>query len=167
MHEFVAFRLIHFIQNLSGKLKHVKDNWGEGYPDADQCRLMVDRLCCYLFLKQQEQIEDVQPLQIAYSGQPSADSGVFTSVQRLRKSMGDTADRVLLLLFLMRGEGRAVSSAATLSHNSTPVQPRQFLSVPGALSTTPQHAMLSVFLQPSHQESLFIHPLGKMEVSRL
>jgi hypothetical protein len=128
---------------------------------------MVDRLCCYLFLQQQQNNEEEQPLQIAFTGQPSADHGIFSCVQRLRASMGDAADRVLLLLFLMKGEGQKFSSADHLSHHSTPVRSRQSLSVPSALSTMPQHPVSSVFLPSlSRPDSLVaILPLGEMQVS--
>ena len=167
MHALFQHRLISCSQNLSGRLKHVKGEWGEGYPDADQCRLMVDRLCCYLFLQQQQHNEEEQPLQIAFSGQPSVDHGIFSSVLRLRASMGDAADRVLLLLFLMKGEGQKFSSADPLSHHSTPVRSRQLLPVPSTLPTMSQHPMSSVFLPSlSRPDSLVaIHPLGEMQVS--
>lgn len=123
---------------------------------------MVDRLCCYLFLQQQQQNEEEQPLQIAYSGQPSAEDGIFATVHLLRTSMGDLADQVLLLLFLMKGEGRTGSSADSMSPNSTPKRSRQSLTLPGALPALTPSVFTPSFPQ---QESLMaIHPLGKMQV---
>ena len=128
---------------------------------------MVDRLCCYLFLQQQEQSEEEQPLQISFLEHPLPGNGIFASVQRLRRSMGDTADRVLLLLFLMKCEGHSVSSDDATSSNSTPIRSHESRLGPSALLATAPHSMASVFLQSltRHDSLVPIHPLGRMQVS--
>jgi tetratricopeptide (TPR) repeat protein len=35
---------------------------------------------------------------------PPVDDGIFSSIHRVRQSMGDSADRVLLLLYLLKGD---------------------------------------------------------------
>lgn len=152
-------------QDLSGKLKHVKGDWGEGYPDADHCRLMVDRLCCTVFLQQQQAQE--QALHIGDACQPSIDDGIFTSINHVRHAIGDSADRVMLLLFLLKGEGGASSTLSTVSQNSTPVRHHQLLPVPRALPAAPQLPISSIFLPTlPRQDSLMLIPLlGEMQVS--
>ena len=145
---------------------HVKGDWGEGYPDAHHCRLMVDRLFCAIFL-QQQQVQE-HPLEISDACSFSVDEGIFTSLARVRQSMGDSADRVMLLLFLLKGEGRTSSSSlSAVSQNSTPVRPRQLLPVPCALPPTPQLPISSIFLPTlSRQDSLLDIPLlGEMQVT--
>lgn len=157
------------IQNLSGKLKHVKDDWGEGYPDSDHCRLMVDRLACPIFLQQQQQQAEVQLLHVEMTGKSPAETCIFSSIKRVRGVMGDSADRVLLLLFLLKGEGCTYTPADSVSLNSTPMRPYQ--SSPSARdSPAPLPLAAASILLPtsSRQDALVpIPPLGQMQASRI
>jgi hypothetical protein len=126
---------------------------------------MVDRLCCTVFLQQQQAQE--QALHIGDACQPSIDDGIFTSINHVRHAIGDSADRVMLLLFLLKGEGGASSTLSTVSQNSTPVRHHQLLPVPRALPAAPQLPISSIFLPTlPRQDSLMLIPLlGEMQVT--
>jgi hypothetical protein len=163
------FSLIVPSQNLSGQLKHVRGDCGEGYPDADHCRLMVDRLFCSVFLQQQRNTARDELLQIGLAPPPPVDDGIFSSIHRVRQSMGDSADRVLLLLYLLKGDEKKSPTTDSLSLNSTPIRPHHLLP-PLCSPPPPPHLLHAAsFFIPTltrHDSLVAIPPLGDMPVTR-
>jgi hypothetical protein len=131
---------------------------------------MVDRLFCSVFLQQQQQKANDELMRIGLEEPSPVDDGnhgIFSSIQRVRRSMGDSADRVLLLLFLMKSAERKLPTTDALSLNSTPIRSHHLFSTLSALPPTLQLRASSFFIPTlTHPDALtFIPPLGEMPVS--
>ena len=103
------------------------------------------------------------------SGNSSAGNCIFSSIKRVRSVMGDSADRVLLLLFLLKGEGCTHSPADSVSLNSTPIRPHK-LPPNSRVVPAPRQLVAASILLPtaSRQDALLpIPPLGQMQASRV
>jgi hypothetical protein len=167
-----CFFLIFRSQNLSGKLKHIRDYEGEGYPDADHCRLMVDRLSCSIFMQEQTE-RTTQQLMHSHNSHNSfhyhEDDGILTTISRVRHAMGHSADRILLLLFLLKGDKEKSTSEDVISLNSTPIRCHNLLNADSFFAATPRHSVPSLFLPAiTRLDSLIpIPPLGEMQVCLL